>query len=190
MEVLSGPTIMLTCSIVRLCSIHINTGIRTALLCLEAKLSSCLLDHILNLKFCAYTTSKALACKCQALDATSTIHIATGLLKELTSSSRSTISTTILPLGTIFRRSHPLMLTHAFVQELEDRFSRYGPVREARIVRNPRTGESRGFGFVMMDGEEDVDQVWPSTDCRQHDPWMVLGSVALAMWQATRTMLL
>lgn len=45
------------------------------------------------------------------------------------------------------------------MQELEDRFNRYGPVREARIVRNPRTGESRGFGFVMMDAEDDVDQV-------------------------------
>ena len=44
-------------------------------------------------------------------------------------------------------------------QELDDRFSRYGKVREARIVRNPRTGESRGFGFVMMEVEEDVDQV-------------------------------
>ncbi len=45
------------------------------------------------------------------------------------------------------------------LQELEERFSRYGKVREARIVRNPRTGESRGFGFVMMEVEEDVDQV-------------------------------
>ena len=59
-------------------------------------------------------------------------------------------------------------------------------MREARIVRNPRTGESRGFGFVMMDGEEDVDQVGPSTDCLQHDPQSVLGSVASAMWQAVR----
>ncbi len=30
---------------------------------------------------------------------------------------------------------------------------------EARVVRNPATGESRGFGFVAMDHDDDVDAV-------------------------------
>ena len=46
-----------------------------------------------------------------------------------------------------------------FPQEVEAKFEKYGPVREARIVRNPVNGESRGFGFVAMKYEEDVDAV-------------------------------
>lgn len=30
---------------------------------------------------------------------------------------------------------------------------------EARVVRNPATGESRGFGFVAMDHDDEVDDV-------------------------------
>ena len=46
-------------------------------------------------------------------------------------------------------------------QEVEQKFEKFGPVREARIVRNPVNGESRGFGFVAMKYEEDVDAVGP-----------------------------
>ena len=46
-----------------------------------------------------------------------------------------------------------------FAQEVEAKFEKYGPVKEARIVRNPVNGESRGFGFVAMKYEEDVDSV-------------------------------
>ena len=45
------------------------------------------------------------------------------------------------------------------LQDLERKFGKYGKVRDARIVRNPRTGESRGFGFVVMDHDDDVDRV-------------------------------
>lgn len=45
------------------------------------------------------------------------------------------------------------------LQEVESKFDKFGPVREARIVRNPVNGESRGFGFVAMKYEEDVDAV-------------------------------
>lgn len=41
-------------------------------------------------------------------------------------------------------------------RDLEAKFSRYGPVREARIVRNSYSGESRGFGFVVMADERGV----------------------------------
>lgn len=46
-----------------------------------------------------------------------------------------------------------------YVQELERKFSKYGRVREARVVRDNMTGESRGFGFVIMSAEDEVDEV-------------------------------
>ncbi len=45
------------------------------------------------------------------------------------------------------------------MQEVEAKFEKFGAVKEARIVRNPVNGESRGFGFVAMKYEEDVDVV-------------------------------
>ncbi len=45
------------------------------------------------------------------------------------------------------------------LQELERKFEKYGRVMEARVVRNPSTGESRGFGFVAMDHDDEVDEV-------------------------------
>jgi len=37
---------------------------------------------------------------------------------------------------------------------VEAKFGKYGTCKEARIVRNPMNGESRGFGFVAMKYEE------------------------------------
>lgn len=48
-------------------------------------------------------------------------------------------------------------------QDLERKFARYGRVKEARVVRHPMSGESRGFAFVVMNSEseaEDVSAVW------------------------------
>lgn len=42
-------------------------------------------------------------------------------------------------------------------REVERKLSKYGRVREVRIVRNGQSGESRGFGFVVMEGPEGVD---------------------------------
>ena len=42
---------------------------------------------------------------------------------------------------------------------MERKFEKYGPVVEARIVRDPRTGSSKGFGFVMMERDKDRDEV-------------------------------
>jgi hypothetical protein len=36
------------------------------------------------------------------------------------------------------------------LQELESVFADIGPVRIARIVRDPLTGESKGYGFVRL----------------------------------------
>lgn len=49
------------------------------------------------------------------------------------------------------------------VQEVEAKFGKYGTCKEARIVRNPQNGESRGFGFVAMKYEE--VRAMPCTSC-------------------------
>lgn len=46
-------------------------------------------------------------------------------------------------------------------QDLEDKFSRYGRVTEARVVRHPTTRESRGFAFVVMSNEREAEEVGP-----------------------------
>lgn len=45
------------------------------------------------------------------------------------------------------------------VQEVETKFARFGRVKEVRIVRHPRSGESRGFGFVVMEQESSCHEV-------------------------------
>jgi RNA recognition motif-containing protein len=41
---------------------------------------------------------------------------------------------------------------------LEEHFSREGKVLECRLVLDPRTRESRGFGFVTMEHLEDAER--------------------------------
>eukprot|EP00250_Pteridium_aquilinum_P001316 c11525_g1_i1 orf=296-1555(-) len=42
-------------------------------------------------------------------------------------------------------------------RDLEKKFSRYGHVRDVRIVRDKRSGDSRGFGFLSLDRDENAD---------------------------------
>ncbi|KAL5737625.1 hypothetical protein ACOSP7_030386 [Xanthoceras sorbifolium] len=42
-------------------------------------------------------------------------------------------------------------------RDLERKFSRFGRVRDVRIVRDKRSGDSRGFGFLSLDKDEDAD---------------------------------
>lgn len=42
-------------------------------------------------------------------------------------------------------------------RDLERKFSRYGRVRDVRIVRDKRSGDSRGFGFLSLDRDEHAD---------------------------------
>ncbi|KAH7285983.1 hypothetical protein KP509_33G054100 [Ceratopteris richardii] len=42
-------------------------------------------------------------------------------------------------------------------RDLERKFSRYGRVRDVRIVRDKRSGDSRGFGFLSLDRDENAD---------------------------------
>lgn len=51
-------------------------------------------------------------------------------------------------------------------KDLERKFEKYGPVKDARIVRNPRSGESRGFGFLIMEHDDDVDRAIRHLDGR------------------------
>lgn len=54
-----------------------------------------------------------------------------------------------------------MMRSQWLLQELEHKFDEFGKVKEARVVRNPATGESRGFGFVALDHDDEVDDVSP-----------------------------
>ncbi|CAB4308245.1 unnamed protein product [Prunus armeniaca] len=42
-------------------------------------------------------------------------------------------------------------------RDLERKFSRYGRVRDVRIVRDKRSGDSRGFGFLTLERDVDAD---------------------------------
>ncbi|KAM2960872.1 hypothetical protein FF1_030517 [Malus domestica] len=42
-------------------------------------------------------------------------------------------------------------------RDLERKFSRYGRVQHVRIVRDKRSGDSRGFGFLTLETDEDAD---------------------------------
>ena len=43
--------------------------------------------------------------------------------------------------------------------ELKNFFSKYGKVMEHQIIRDHETNRSRGFGFVIFDNEEVVDEL-------------------------------
>eukprot|EP00245_Coleochaete_scutata_P010528 TRINITY_DN3707_c0_g2_i1.p1 TRINITY_DN3707_c0_g2~~TRINITY_DN3707_c0_g2_i1.p1 ORF type:complete len:241 (+),score=37.90 TRINITY_DN3707_c0_g2_i1:77-799(+) len=49
-------------------------------------------------------------------------------------------------------------------RDLERKFGKYGKVQDARIVRDARNGESRGFGFVTLDRDEDADDAIRALD--------------------------
>eukprot|EP01026_Neomeris_dumetosa_P083237 TRINITY_DN96382_c0_g1_i2.p3 TRINITY_DN96382_c0_g1~~TRINITY_DN96382_c0_g1_i2.p3 ORF type:complete len:279 (+),score=48.90 TRINITY_DN96382_c0_g1_i2:109-945(+) len=75
--------------------------------------------------------------------------------------------------GGIPNRTPPPRQLHLYVaglqfdisdKDLDRKFQRYGRVREARIVRNQRNGESKGFGFVVMDTEDEVRDAIKSLD--------------------------
>jgi RNA recognition motif-containing protein len=43
-------------------------------------------------------------------------------------------------------------------RDLDRKFSKYGRVIDVRIVKDRRNGESKGFGFVTMETDEDADE--------------------------------
>ncbi|VAH45366.1 unnamed protein product [Triticum turgidum subsp. durum] len=42
-------------------------------------------------------------------------------------------------------------------RELEKKFAKFGRVTRVRVVRDKRTGDSRGFGFLSLEKDEDAD---------------------------------
>jgi nucleolin len=47
---------------------------------------------------------------------------------------------------------------------LEQLFSEHGKVEDARVVIDRETGRSRGFGFVTMASEDDVNEAIAALD--------------------------
>lgn len=45
---------------------------------------------------------------------------------------------------------------NATEQDMNDLFSEYGEVESAKIITDRDTGQSRGFGFIEMEREEDA----------------------------------
>lgn len=45
------------------------------------------------------------------------------------------------------------------LDELKDFFAKYGTIVEHQIIRDHETNRSRGFGFVIFDSEEVVDEL-------------------------------
>lgn len=58
-------------------------------------------------------------------------------------------------------KANPLLFTDVFYSsdELKSFFSKYGKVLEHQIIRDHETNRSRGFGFVIFDSEEVVDEM-------------------------------
>ena len=46
-----------------------------------------------------------------------------------------------------------------FLESLKEYFSKFGPVAEAMVMRDPTTKHSRGFGFVTYADNEAVEKV-------------------------------
>ncbi|PNH04371.1 RNA binding motif protein, X-linked-like-1, partial [Tetrabaena socialis] len=63
-------------------------------------------------------------------------------------------------------------------QDLEQKFSRYGRVREARVVRHPSSGESRGFAFVGMSAESEAEEAVRDMNGRDWNGRRLLVEVA------------
>ncbi|CAI0379813.1 unnamed protein product [Linum tenue] len=49
-------------------------------------------------------------------------------------------------------------------RDLERKFSRFGRVRDVRIVRDRRSGDSRGFGFLSLERDEEADAAIKALD--------------------------
>jgi len=47
---------------------------------------------------------------------------------------------------------------NATEQDINDLFSEYGEVESAKIITDRVTGQSRGFGFIEMETEEDAER--------------------------------
>ncbi|CAL9056548.1 unnamed protein product [Musa banksii] len=59
-------------------------------------------------------------------------------------------------------------------RDLEKKFSRFGRVTDVRIVRDRRSGDSRGFGFLSLERDEDADAAIRALDQTEWNGRIVL----------------
>ncbi|KAG1368312.1 serine/arginine repetitive matrix protein 1 [Cocos nucifera] len=59
-------------------------------------------------------------------------------------------------------------------RDLEKKFSRFGRVTDVRIVRDKRSGDSRGFGFLSLERDEDADAAIRALDQTEWNGRIVL----------------
>ena len=57
---------------------------------------------------------------------------------------------------TIYVGNLPFSITETELREL---FEQHGTVNSVKLITNPRTGRSRGFGFVEMDDDEALTSI-------------------------------
>lgn len=65
-------------------------------------------------------------------------------------------------------------------RDLEKKFSRYGRVTDVRIIRDRRSGDSRGFGFLSLERDEDADAAIKALDQTEWNGRIVLVEKAKA----------
>ncbi|WOL14859.1 eukaryotic translation initiation factor 3 subunit G-like isoform X2 [Canna indica] len=51
-------------------------------------------------------------------------------------------------------------------EEFEKNFSRFGNVKEARLIKDPRTNRPKGFGFVTYESEAEAEKAIKLMDGR------------------------
>lgn len=54
-------------------------------------------------------------------------------------------------------------------EELEAAFAQFGTIRSATVIRDRQTGDSRGFGFVEMENDEDARSAIAALDQKELD---------------------
>ncbi|CAA6671936.1 unnamed protein product [Spirodela intermedia] len=59
-------------------------------------------------------------------------------------------------------------------RDLEKKFSRFGRVTDVRIVRDKRSGDSRGFGFLSLEKDEEADAAIRALDQTEWNGRIVL----------------
>ncbi|XP_039139725.1 serine/arginine repetitive matrix protein 2-like [Dioscorea cayenensis subsp. rotundata] len=59
-------------------------------------------------------------------------------------------------------------------RDLEKKFSRFGRVMDVRIVRDKRSGDSRGFGFLSLERDEDADAAIRALDQTEWNSRIIL----------------
>lgn len=62
--------------------------------------------------------------------------------------------------------------------ELGELFAAFGPVVDVRVIQDPVTGRSRGYGFVELEAAESADQAVAALNGREFNGRRLLVSPA------------